>query len=53
MQRVSRTLDSLEDGWTSERPRSSINGENDASANFERTLFGRFSFDSQKQNMLV
>ena len=33
------------------RPQSSINNETDASANFERKLFGRFSFDSQKQTI--
>ena len=35
------------------RPHSSINREIDAPANFERTLFSRFSLDSPKQNMLV
>ena len=36
-----------------ERPPSSVNREIDASANFERPPFGRFSSDSRKQNMLV
>ena len=39
--------------YAADLPHSSINLEIDALANFERSLPGRFSFDSQKQNMLV